>query len=58
MKFNADKMRKLIEDDVYIERMYNNLINKGKDELKALELVFETCVLDDSETKKAYKAIK
>lgn len=54
MLFNSEKMLKLKEEDSAIRFMIDNLIERGNTESDALEVTFNSQVLDDSAMERAY----
>lgn len=57
MKFNIDKMKTFREDDSVINFSVTHLISKGFTETEALQLAFNSEVLDDSEMERIYKSL-
>lgn len=58
-KFSADKMRKLIEKDKFLEWEYNKNKNKYKNrEKEYLEYLFNEFVLGDPSLEKEYNKVK
>lgn len=55
MKFNIDKMRLFINKDLLIERIFEDLVSNDIPEEKALEIVFNYDVLNDSEMEVVYE---
>ena len=55
MKFNIDKMRLFINEDLLIERIFEDLVSNDIPEEEALEIVFNYDVLNDSEMEVVYE---
>jgi len=55
MKFEVNQMKRLKEKDRLIKFMVNDLINRGHDEYKALQIVFNSEVLGDHVMETSYK---
>ncbi|MDP4087240.1 MAG: hypothetical protein Q8934_22005 [Bacillota bacterium] len=56
LDFNADKMRRFINQDLLLKRVFDDF-NKQMAEEKALEVVFNSYVLEDSVMEDLYNAL-
>lgn len=54
-EFNAQKMERFIEKDLFAAKLFKGLKSGSKEE--RLEIIFNTCVLEDSIASSSYEAI-
>lgn len=52
-KFNAEKMERFMKKDLFAAKLFQGLKRGTKE--KRLEIIFTSCVLDDSHMKRSYE---
>lgn len=57
VKFDAEKMRKYLEQDALLRFAVKDLQKRGHDEVSALEITFNSYVLDDFTMTKIYQTL-
>lgn len=53
--FNPDKMKRLVNSDKYLQLIFKDLTTRNIDELNALQVIFNSNVLDGFDYLKAYQ---
>jgi hypothetical protein len=58
MNFEQEKMKRMVEQDRFLKFVYDDLKNRGHQETDALEIVFNSYILEDSSMEAEYSQVK
>lgn len=56
--FNEQQMKRFMENDLYLRKVYNNLVSKNLTHLNALEILFNSNVIEDASMEDEYAKYK